>query len=161
VPEFADIAKPLTDLLKKGKHWKWDIAQEEAFNELKRKLTEAPILACPNFSQPFTLQTDASNYGLGVVLTQNLDNHERVIAYASRGLNAAEKNYSPTEKECLAIIWGIRKMRPYLEGYNFHIVTDHLSLKWLNSIENPTGRIARWALELQQYSFDIQYRRGR
>lgn len=83
-----------------------------------------------------------------------------MIAYASRHLNPAEKNYSTTEKECLAILWGIRKMRQYLEGYKFTVITDHLSLKWLQSINNPTGRLARWALELQQYDFTIQYRRG-
>lgn len=97
-------------------------------------------------------RTDASNYGLGAVLTQELDGAERVIAYASRHLNGAEKNYSATEKECLAIIWGIREMRPYLEGYEFIVITDRLSLMWLNSIDSPTGRIARWALELHPYT---------
>lgn len=132
-----------------------------AFETLKAKLTEAPVLACPDFTQPFTLQTDASNYGLGAVLTQELEGEERVIAYASRHLNGAEKNYSATEKECLAIIWGIRQMRPFLEGYQFIVITDHLALKWLNSIESPSGRLARWALELQQYSFVVKYRRGK
>ncbi len=161
VPDFAAIAQPLTTLLKKGRHWKWTEEQQTAFEVLKAKLTEAPVLACPDFSRTFKLQTDASDYGLGAVLTQDFDEGERVIAYASRGLNAAEKNYTATEKECLAIIWGIRKMRPYLEGYRFLVVTDHLSLKWLNSIDNPTGRLARWALELQQYTFTVQYRKGR
>lgn len=161
VPDFAAIAQPLTSLLKKGKHWKWKEEQQAAFEMLKAKLTEAPILACPDFSKTFILQTDASNYGLGAVLTQELEEGERVIAYASRTLNGAEKNYSATEKECLAIIWGIRKMRAYVEGYRFHVITDHLSLKWLNSIDNPTGRLARWALELQQYNFTVQYRKGK
>lgn len=161
VPDFASIAQPLTTLLKKGKHWKWTETQQTAFETLKIKLTEAPVLACPDFSKVFILQTDASDGGLGAVLTQNLEEGERVIAYASRGLNPAEKNYSVTEKECLAIVWGIRKMRPYLEGYHFQVITDHLSLKWLNSIDNPTGRLARWALELQQYNFTVQYRKGK
>ncbi|XP_073831437.1 uncharacterized protein [Musca autumnalis] len=161
VPEFATIAYPLTSMLKKGKHWRWTEDQQTVFEILKIRLTEAPVLACPNFTVPFTLQTDASDYGLGAVLTQVLEGTERVIAYASRVLNGAERNYSATEKECLAIIWGIRKMRPYLEGYTFNVITDHLSLKWLNSIENPSGRLARWALELQQYTFSVQYRKGR
>lgn len=102
-------------------------------------MTESPVLACPNFSKTFTIQTDASDYGLGVVLTQEIDNQERVIAYASRHLSKSEKNYTTTEKECLAIVYGLRKMRMYLEEYKFNIITDHLSLKWLNSIETPTG----------------------
>lgn len=161
VPDFATLAYPLTSMLKKGKHWRWTENQQTVFEILKLRLTEAPVLACPDFAKPFSLQTDASDYGLGAVLTQVLEGTERVIAYASRVLIGAERNYSATEKECLAIVWGIRKMRPYLEGYHFNVITDHLSLKWLNSIDNPTGRLARWALELQQYTFSIQYRKGR
>lgn len=160
VPDFSKLSQPLTSLLKKGKHFKWGKDQQQAFVDLKRNLTEAPVLACPDFTKTFTIQTDASDFGLGVVLTQEIDGRERVIAYASRHLNPAEKNYTTTEKECLAIVWGIRKMRMYLEGYNFIVITDHLSLKWLNSIETPTGRLARWALELQQYQFTVQYRKG-
>ncbi|KAL7724485.1 hypothetical protein ACLKA6_007314 [Drosophila palustris] len=161
VPNFADIVQPMSLLLKKGQKWDWKLEQQAAFEELKARLTEAPVLACPDFSEKFVLQTDASDCGLGAVLTQQHQGAERVIAYVSRRLVKAEENYSATEKECLAIVWAIRKLRCYLEGYRFDVVTDHLALKWLNSIDNPTGRIARWALELQHYQFDIHYRRGK
>ena len=143
VPDFSTVVQPLTILLKKGKRWNWGDCQQDAFELLKRKLTEASVLGCPDFSKEFCLRTDASGHGLGAILTQHLQDGERVISYASRKLTAKEMNYSATEKECLAIVWGIREMRPYLEGYRFTVVTDYLSLKWLNSIENPSGRIAR------------------
>ncbi|XP_025163159.1 uncharacterized protein LOC105186048 [Harpegnathos saltator] len=112
-------------------------------------------------------ETDANQHGLGAVLTQNLEKGERVIAYASRTLNQAEKNYSATELECLAIVWGIRRLREYLEGYTFTVVTDHQSLKWLQKLETAvvqtstaTGRLGRWKFELQQYTFNVAYRKG-
>ncbi|CAB0040714.1 unnamed protein product [Trichogramma brassicae] len=105
VPNIASLAAPLNKLLRKNVRWTWGETQEKAFNTLKEHLIKAPILACPNFSEMFILQTDASNDGLGAVLTQNIDGKERVIAYASRTLNKAEKNYSATEKECLAVKW--------------------------------------------------------
>lgn len=138
----------------------WTAAEDDAFRRLKDALTAAPVLACPDFTLPFTLQTDASTQGLGAVLTQQLKEGERVIAYASRTLNPAEKNYSATELECLAVVWGIRRMRDYLEGYRFTVVTDHQSLRWLQTLESPTGRLGRWLFELQQFDFEIQYRRG-
>lgn len=160
VPDFSQIAAPLTRLLKKQHRWKWTAEQDEAFSTLKKCLTEAPVLTCPDFEKPFTLQTDAAETGLGVALTQNIEGTDRIIAYASRTLTPAEKNYSTTEKECLAIVWGIEKMRPYLEAYHFTVLTDHQSLRWLHSIKSPSGRLARWSIFLQQYDFEIKYRKG-
>ncbi|XP_043064078.1 uncharacterized protein LOC122320067 [Drosophila ficusphila] len=139
----TDPEKPVSALLKKGRKWSWGPEQQAALEEIRRCLTTAPVLGCPDFDQRFILQTDASDVGLEAVLSQG---QEKVIAYASHRLTPTEQNYTTTEKECLAIIWAIRKMRCYLEGYRFEVVTDHLALKWLNSIESPSGRIARWAL---------------
>jgi len=127
----------------------------------EKKVNHRPVLGCPDHDKTFVLQTDASDVGLGAVLSQDIEGQERVIAYARRRLTTTEGNYTTTEKECLAIIWAIRKMRCYLEGYRFEVVTDHLALKWLNSIESLSGRVARWALELQQFQFDVRYRRGK
>ncbi|XP_045482795.1 uncharacterized protein LOC123686605 [Harmonia axyridis] len=119
------------------------------------------VSAIVAFPAPKTVrETDASDVGLGGALTQTIKGEERVIAYVSRTLNAAEKNYSVSEKECLAIVFAIEKLRPYLEGFRFTVISDHMSLKWLNSIKSPSGRIARWAVFLQQFDFEVQYRRG-
>jgi transposase InsO family protein len=160
IPDFSRIAAPLNRLLKKGIRWEWTPEQDAAFDTLKNSLSVAPVLACPNFGKPFVLQTDAADTGLGVALTQYIDGGDHVIAYASRSLTKPEQAYSTTEKECLAVVWGIEKMRPYLEGYRFTVLTDHQSLKWLQTIKDPTGRLARWAIFLQQHDFDIRYRKG-
>lgn len=109
----------------------------------------------------FVVQCDASDFGLGAVLTQTYNDEEHVVCYLSRSLSKNEHNYSTTEKECLAVIFAIERLRPYLERTKFTVITDHYSLKWLNSIKDPVGRIARWALRLQQYNFEIVHRRGR
>ena len=160
IPQFATISEPLTRLLKKGKRCEWGNDQARAFNSLREHLVDAPTLICPNFEEPFVLQTDASSVGLGAVLTQTVASEERVIAFASRALSDTEKRYSVTEQECLAVIWAIQKFRPYLEGYRFTVITDHSSLRWLHNLKNPTGRLARWALELLEYDYEVIHRKG-
>ncbi|KMQ85388.1 reverse ribonuclease integrase, partial [Lasius niger] len=160
IASFSSIAASLTRLTKKNARWSWGPAEGDAFRAVKRTLVSAPVLACPDFSRPFVLQTNASTDRLGAVLTQNYEEGERVIAYASRTLNGAERNYSATELECLAVVWGIRRMKGYLEGYRFTVITNHQSLKWLQRLEAPTRRLARWLFELQQYDCEVKYRRG-
>ncbi|GBC41197.2 enzymatic polyprotein, putative [Rhizophagus irregularis DAOM 181602=DAOM 197198] len=119
--------------------------QQEAFEELKIRLMEKPVLDYPNFEKEFILITDASGERLGAVLSQkNEENKEFVIAYASRSLVGAEKNYAITELECLAIFWGIKYFHKFLAGRKFTVITDHSALKGLMNAKVPTGRRARW-----------------
>ncbi|CAB0036585.1 unnamed protein product [Trichogramma brassicae] len=157
----AELKLPLLRLTRKSVEWAWTEEQQNAFEALKQALTQAPVLARPDFTKPFIVQTDASAYAIGGVLTQVFDDGEHPIVYVSRVLAAAERNYTTSEKECLALIWTIRKLRPYLEGYRFIAVTDHSALQYLKNLKDPTGRLARWALEMQQWDFEVVHRRGR
>lgn len=161
IPNFSSIIAPMTDLLKKHRKWSWSKDCEDSFRKIKDCLVSAPILSCPDFSIPFQVQTDASAFGIGAVLTQHHGDGEHVVAYISRSLTRAEKNFSTVERECLAIVWAVEKLRAYLEGYSFVVVTDHHSLTWLHNLSQPTGRLARWILRLQQFDFRIIHRKGR
>ncbi|KMQ92133.1 reverse ribonuclease integrase [Lasius niger] len=160
IPQCATQLEPLTRLLRKNNSWEWGDSQKAAFESIKECITSPPILACPKFELPFVLQTDASSVGIGAVLTQETEGVEQVIAFASRALSETERKYAATEQKCLAVVWAIKKFRPYLEGYKFRVITDHSSLRWLHNLKNPTGRLARWALELLEYNYTIEHRKG-
>lgn len=163
VPNFSHVAAALTDLTKKGQpnKVKWGDAQECAFRSLKRALISNPILKLPDFSASFTLQTDASEAGIGAVLLQNENGLKMPISYASRKLKQSEKAYSVIEKECLAIVWAIQKFSRYLYGKEFLLETDHQPLVHLNRKAVANQRLMRWALMLQPYRFRIVAIRGR
>ncbi|GBM96236.1 Retrovirus-related Pol polyprotein from transposon 297 [Araneus ventricosus] len=137
---------------------------EKSFNSLKQALTSAPILTYPRidrgFIQDFILDTDASNEGIGAVLSQNIGNEERVIAYFSKSLGKPERNYCLTRKELLAIVKSIEHFHHYLYGRKFLLRTDHASLRWFLNFKEPEGEIARWIQRLQEYDFEIQHRKG-
>lgn len=163
IKSFSALVSPINDLLKgrkKGQSIDWSPAAEESFIKIKELLVSAPILCQPDYSKEFFVECDASNTGLGGVLVQNIDGEDRVIAYASRTLSRAERNYSVTERECLAVIFAIEKFRPWIDGIKFTVRTDHYSLLWLNNLQNPTGRLARWAVRLRQFSFNLVHRKG-
>lgn len=161
IPEFSNIAKPLTSLLKKDITFAWLNEQQLAFDDLKEKLFSAPILIYPDFSKPFLLTCDASNYAISAILSQGEIGKDLPIAYASRTLNKAETNYSTTEKECLAIVFGTKTFRPYLYGYKFTIITDHRPLKWLFNCKDPGSRLVRWRLKLEEFDYKIEYKKGK
>ena len=160
VKDFAKIASPLNRLTRKSVPFVWDPCCDAAFQDLKNRLCSPPILAYPDFFQPFHLHTDASKSALGYVLGQSINGSERVVAYGGRELNLAETRYSTTEREALAVVDGIKRYQPYLSCNKFYVHTDHSSLSWLMKVKDPTGRLARWALQLQQYDFQIIHRPG-
>lgn len=161
IPHFASISAPISDLLKKGRAFAWTQAAEEAFQKLKDALISEPVLASPDYTKPFTIQTDASDFGMGAVLVQGSGEDERVVGYHSQKFTATQQKYMTAERECLAVLSGIEKFRPHIEGVHFTVVTDHASLLWLQNLKDPSGRLARWALRLQPYNFTLVHRPGR
>jgi hypothetical protein len=110
---------------------------EQTFRTLKGKLIKPPVLKYPDFNQPFILTTDAGGEDLGAIPSQGEINRGLVVAFASRTLNRAERNYSSTEQELLAIVWGMRYFRPYLYGRKFTVVTEHKPLTWIMNVKDP------------------------
>ena len=163
VPNFATIATPLTNLTKKDRPnvVEWDDLTQHAFEWLKDSLSNYLILSTPIWSKPFILQTDASDTGIGFVLSQKDELvNENPIAYGSRKLLARETHYSTIEKEALAIVEGTRHFQVYLEGIPFTIETDHNPLTHMARLKDSHGRLARWALAMQPYWYTIVHNQG-
>lgn len=114
----------------------------------------------PNFTKPFQLHCDASDYAIGVVLTQESDGLQHPIIFINRLLTAAERKYTTTEKECLAVLWAVEKLRPYLEGFPFTVFNDHSSLVWLQNLKSSSGRLSRWAMSLLAHDIKVVHRPG-
>ena len=161
IKDFASKASPLHALLKKGVQFKWTEKCQLAFEQLRDSLLGEPILSYPDFDHKFELYTDASNTGIGAVLSQNINGEEKTLAYASRSLKPHERKYSTIERECLAMVWAVKYFRPYLFGKEFDIITDHNPLRWLDNAKDPHSRLSRWSLTLQSYSFNIRHRSGK
>lgn len=161
IPDFAKIAKPMTQCLKKGSKINPDRNYIECFEKCKTLLVNDPILQYPDFTKEFNLTTDASNLAIGAVLSQGPIGTDKPIAYASRTLNTSEINYSTIEKELLAIVWATKYFRPYLFGRKFKIVTDHRPLQWVMNIKEPNSRLTRWRLRLSEYDYTVVYKPGK
>jgi len=159
--DFSILASPLSHLTKKNVKFEWGEEQDKAFNLLKGKLCDFPVLIHFDPEKPVELRCDASGYGLGSALLHLTDEGPRVIQYASRLMSDCEKKYSTTEKECLAVVWAIEKFKQYLNGLTFNVVTDHCALCWLRTKSTLPGRLCRWALQLQPYQFKVVYKSGK
>lgn len=159
----AGILAPLTDMTvgDKKRSLEWTEEADEAFEQVKQALMSSPILSSPDYSLPFKVYTDASLVAGAAVLTQMQDGEERVIAYHSVKFSTTQRNYSATERECLAVLSGVEKFRPFIDGVPFTVVTDHASLKWLQNLKEPHGKLARWAVRLQAFDITFEHRPGK
>ncbi len=162
IPNFSSLAAPLTDLTKKGQPEKvpWGPTEEEALRRVKASLTSEPVLRAPDFNCPFLLQTDASDTGLGAVLSQIQDGEEHPVIYISRKLTPAEQRYATVEKEALAVKWAVLELRYYLLGRKFTLITDHAPLQGMARAKDTNARVTRWFLALQDFHFTVRHRAG-
>ncbi|CDF40678.1 unnamed protein product [Chondrus crispus] len=165
VPQYAKIAHLLNQLLKKGQPVQIAEFNEPcnaAFHELKDAILAPPGLALPRKGLPYSVDTDASDYHIGAALFQtHRDAQRKPIGFFSRTLAAAERNYSVSEKECLAVIWAVQTLRPYLYGEHFIVHTDHSSLRWLMNVTDSSGSLILWRLRLSEFDFEIKYKKGK
>nr|GEW93368.1 reverse transcriptase domain-containing protein [Tanacetum cinerariifolium] len=155
IKDFSKIAKPMTQLLEKDTPFIFSQECVEAFQTLKRKLTEAPILIASDWDMPFELMCDASDYAISAVLGQRQDKYFRPIHYASKTMTEAESNYTTTEKEMLAVVYAFKKFRSYLIMNKSIVYTDHSALKYLFSKKDSKVRLLRWVLLLQEFTFKV------
>ena len=172
LPQYSEVSKPIVDLTRKNKKFVWGTEQQQAFETLKERLCTAPVLAYPRDDCKYILDTDASNYALGAVLSQlqpddeNAEPNtapklvERPIAYYSKQFNDAEKHYCARRRELLAIVRSVKHFDPYLRGTKFIIRTDHASLRYIKTMKELPSQFHRWVFIMEEYSYDIEVRKG-
>jgi len=163
IPGYAAIASPLTDALRKNEPniISWNETKQQALDKLKALLEQQSILRAPDYYLPFVIQTDCSDRGMGVVLSQEFEGREHPILFLSRKLTPREELYGASEKECACIVWALSKLSCYVHGGEFTIETDHSPLTWLSNVTNRNPRLLRWSLTLQPYAYRIKYKKGK
>ena len=160
IRDFSKIARPLCRLLEKDTKFNFDDSCQAAFEEIKSRLVQAPIMAAPEWDQGFEIMCDASDFAMRAVLGQRKEKIFRAIYYASRTFNEAQENYSTTEKEMLAIVFACEKYRPYILGSYVIVHTNHAAIKYLMSKMEAKPRLIRWVLLLQEFDLEIKDKRG-
>lgn len=166
IPDAAEILAPLSELTKgqtknSKQRIKWTSETARALERVKEILASEPILAMADYNRPFKIYSDASLTAGSAILTQNFDGQERVIFYHSVKFTPTQQNYSATERELLSVLAGVEKFRPWIDGSKFEVVTDHASLKWLQNLKEPHGKLARWAVRLQAFDIKFTHRPGK
>ena len=163
IEDYATAAIPLTNLTKKNVNFEWTTHCQESFDELKRRVTAYPVMRPPDWNCPFHLYCDASAVAVGVALCQpaNDGGSDHPIAFASRQLSAAERNYTTTERECLAMIFALKKFRHYLLMNKVVFFVDHMAIRYLVNKPELSGRLARWVLLLSEFDYTVHYKPGR
>ncbi|GFU77247.1 retrovirus-related Pol polyprotein from transposon opus [Trichonephila clavipes] len=156
IKNYANLFKALYNLKRKLKKIIWSIEAQKAFDVVKAAITKAPVLKLPDFKKPFELFTDAGSIGVGAVLNQE----QRPVVFASRTLSAAERNYTVTERECLAVVWALNKFRTYLGFLPIKVITDNAALTRLTHGKNLSNRMIRWALKLAEFNIEWEPRSG-
>jgi hypothetical protein len=162
IPHFADIAKPLVHLTKNDVKWEWTQQCQSAFEQLRDALTQSPVLAVADPNKNYILHTDASDHAMGAILQQEDENGDKhPIAYASKTFNDAQRNYSVTDREALAIVWALQHFNTYCEGHKYTVLTDHQALSYINKNPKSEKRVTRWQLLLQNYdTVEMKYFKG-
>ena len=161
IPQFAKIAEPLHLLTRKGVRWSWKAEQDQAFNKLKSELCSDRVMAYPDLNQPYLLYTDACDHAIGAILCQrDMSGIERPIQYVSAQLNSSQRNWATIEKEAFAVIYALKKLRPYLLGADVTVFTDHKPLLSFFVGEVKNTKIQRWAILISEFGAKIKYREG-
>ena len=162
IPKYSELAAPLTTLASPKVTFKWTTEINRAFENLKEAFRNSDQLSRPDPDLPFILQTDASAVGMGAVLMQNApEGKRRIISYASAKFSPTEARYHCNEQESLAVIWAIKKYRPYLEDRPFILRTDSKTLKWLRQMKDSRAKLNRWHIFLSELSFTIEHCPGK
>lgn len=160
VEGFGELARPLYGFTKRGIQFQWGESQRRAFENLKTRLCSAPVLATPTAEGDFVLDVDASTYGAGAILHQYQKGVLRVIGYASRQFNTAERTYCTTRQELAAVVFGLKRFHQYLLGRRVLVRSDHAALTYLRRTKEPVAQQARWLDFVEQFDITVQHRSG-
>ncbi|KII60784.1 Retrovirus-related Pol polyprotein [Thelohanellus kitauei] len=161
IKNYAEISSKLYDLLAHDTPWIWDDECANSFTTLKRVLSELPTLGFPDYNLPFRLTCDASDKAVGAQLSQIKNGSEIPIAFVSQKLNSSQRKYATIDKEFFAIVYAVKRLRHYLYGGKFILITDHQPLVHMKTLKDPKGRRARWIMELENYDYVIEYKPGK